>query len=444
MILCFYDVHGWVIKLMKSRLVSTKKRLKSIFGGSLGNLIEWYDWYIYSAFSLYFAASFFPQGNLTAQLLNTAAIFAVGFLMRPVGGLLMGVYADKKGRKAALTFSVILMCFGSLLIALAPTYDMVGMFSPAILIFARLIQGISVGGEYGVSATYLSEMATSRYRGFYSSFQYVTLIMGQLIALSVLIILQRYLLTPEQLYSWGWRIPFIIGALGAYIGFYLRCRINETDSFENESTKQHKKNPLVGLIKHPKEVLIVIGLTMGGTLAFYTYSTYMQKFIVNTVGLSRDTATLLSASTLVVFMVVQPLFGLLSDMIGRRRLLITFGILGSLTTVPILTALSSTQNPWVIFALITTALLIVSTYTSISAIVKAELFPVEIRALGVSLPYAIAVSVFGGTAEYIALWLKNIGHEPWFFWYVSFCIMLSLVVYIVMPDTKENSCLDND
>jgi len=165
---------------------------------------------------------------------------------------------------------------------------------------------------------------------------------------------------------------------------------------------------------------------------------------VNTIGLSRDTATLLSASTLVVFMVVQPLFGLLSDIIGRRRLLITFGILGSVTTVPILTTLSSTQNPWLIFALITTALLIVSTYTSISAIVKAELFPVEIRALGVSLPYAIAVSVFGGTAEYIALWSKSMGHEAWFFWYVSFCIMLSLVVYIKMPDTKENSCLDHD
>ena len=428
---------------MKSRLISTKNRFKSIFGGSLGNLIEWYDWYIYSAFSLYFAASFFPKGNLTAQLLNTAAIFAVGFLMRPVGGLLMGIYADKKGRKAALTFSVILMCFGSLLIALAPTYEMVGMLSPAILVFARLIQGISVGGEYGVSATYLSEMATSRYRGFYSSFQYVTLIMGQLVALSLLIILQHYLPT-DQLYRWGWRIPFLIGALGAYGGFYLRRRIKETDSFENETPEMHKKNPLVGLMKHPKEVLIVIGLTMGGTLAFYTYSTYMQKFMVNTVGLSRDTATMLSASTLIVFMVVQPLFGLLSDFIGRRRLLIAFGVLGSLTTVPILTALSTTQNTWVIFALITTALLIVSTYTSISAIVKAELFPVEIRALGVSLPYAIAVSIFGGTAEYIALWVKSLGHEAWFFWYVTFCIMLSLVVYILMPDTKENSRLDDD
>ncbi len=429
---------------MKKRLIGTKNRIKSIFGGSLGNLVEWYDWYIYSAFSLYFAGSFFPKGNLTAQLLNTAAIFAVGFIMRPIGGLLMGVYADKKGRKSALTFSVMLMCFGSLIIALAPTYDMIGIASPALLVFARLIQGVSVGGEYGVSATYLSEMASSRYRGFYSSFQYVTLIMGQLMALTVLIVLQHYLLTEEQLYSWGWRIPFLIGALAAYVGFYLRCRIKETDSFSNESPSKLKQNPVLGLIKHPKEVLIVIGLTMGGTLAFYTYSTYMQKFIVNTIGLSRDTSTLLSASTLIIFMLVQPLFGLLSDVIGRRPLLITFGILGTLTTYPLLTTLSTTQDTCLIFLLITLALLIVSSYTSINAIVKAELFPVEIRALGVSLPYAIAVSIFGGTAEYLALWMKNIGHESWFYWYVSGCIMLSLIVYIIMPDTKAQSCLDED
>lgn len=430
--------------MMKRRLIDTKNRIKSIFGGSLGNLIEWYDWYIYSAFSLYFAKSFFPEGNLTVQLLNTAAIFAVGFLMRPVGGLLMGMYADKRGRKEALTVSVILMCFGSLLIALAPTYQQVGILSPILLVFARLIQGLSVGGEYGVSATYLSEMASSRYRGFYSSFQYVTLIMGQLFALGLLIILQRYLLTSEQLYAWGWRVPFFIGALGAYVGFRLRQRIDETDSFSNESPETLKKNPLVGLIQHPKEVLIVIGLTMGGTLAFYTYSTYMQKFIVNTIGLSRADATLISALTLLVFMVVQPLFGLLSDFIGRRPLLIAFGVLGALTTVPLLTKLSVTQNPYMIFALITTALMIVSTYTSISAIVKAELFPVEIRAIGVSLPYAIAVSIFGGTAEYVAIWSKKIGHESWFFWYVTACISLSLLVYIFMPDTKAHSRIDED
>lgn len=427
-----------------NHLISKRNRIKSILGGSVGNLIEWYDWYVYSSFSLYFAQSFFPEGSLTAQLLNTAAIFAIGFLMRPVGGLVMGVYADKKGRKAALVFSVLLMGLGSLIIAITPSYQSIGVMSPILLVFARLLQGISVGGEYGVSATYLSEMATSRFRGFYSSFQYVTLIMGQLLALTVLIVLQKFLLTQEQIYSWGWRIPFAIGALCAFIGYSLRRKIQETDSFKNEKKSAARKNPIKGLMQHPKQVLTVIGLTMGGTLAFYTYSTYMQKFMVNTIGLTKDDATLISALTLFIFMLAQPLFGLLSDYIGRRPLLITFGVLGTFLTIPILTTLSGMQSLWAISLLIMGALLIVSCYTSINAIVKAELFPAEIRALGVGLPYAIAVSVFGGTAEYIALWLKNIGHETWFFGYVTVCIALSLIVYVSMPDTKSQSCLDKD
>ena len=189
-------------------------RLRSIFSGSVGNLVEWYDWYVYAAFSLYFAKAFFPQGDTTAQLLNVAAIFAVGFLMRPIGGWLMGIYADRHGRKAALMFSVVLMCSGSLIIALTPGYDTIGVAAPVILVLARMLQGLSVGGEYGCSATYLSEMASREHRGFWSSFQYVTLILGQLLALGVLIALQQLFLTPEQLESWGWRITGL-GAAGA-------------------------------------------------------------------------------------------------------------------------------------------------------------------------------------------------------------------------------------
>lgn len=430
--------------MQKLHFLTTGERLKSILGGSIGNLVEWYDWYVYSSFSLYFAQAFFPSGNLTAQLLNTAAIFAVGFFMRPLGALLMGIYADRKGRKSALMFSVFLMCFGSLMIALAPTYQSIGVWSPILLILARMLQGVSVGGEYGVSATYLSEMAMNRYRGFYSSFQYVTLIMGQLVALVVLIILQHFVLSTEALYAWGWRIPFVIGAICALIGLYMRYKIEETDSFVNERKTELKKHPIKGLLQHPRQVLTVVGLTMGGTLAFYTYSTYMQKYMVNTIGLSKDTATLISAGTLFIFMLVQPLIGLLSDHIGRRPILIAFGVLGSLLTLPILTLLSHTTNIWLIFLLITGALLIVSGYTAINAVVKAELFPAEIRALGVGLPYALTVSIFGGSAEYIALCLKNHGHETWFYWYVTLCIMLSLLVYITMPDTKTQSCLDLD
>ncbi|TRX73767.1 MFS transporter [Pseudomonas mangiferae] len=422
---------------------TTSQRIKSIFSGSVGNLVEWYDWYVYAAFSLYFAKVFFPQGDLTAQLLNTAAIFAVGFLMRPIGGWLMGIYADRKGRKAALLASVLLMCFGSLIIALTPGYDTIGLGAPVLLVLARLLQGLSVGGEYGTSATYLSEMAGRERRGFYSSFQYVTLISGQLIALAVLIVLQQ-VLDNEQLEQWGWRIPFLIGALCAVIALFLRRGMEETDSFTRHQATPREESLLRTLARHPKAVLTVVGLTMGGTLAFYTYTTYMQKYLVNTVGMTKNDSTLISAATLFLFMLLQPLVGALSDKIGRRPILIAFGVLGTLFTVPILSTLHTIDTLWGAFFLIMAALIIVSGYTSINAVVKAELFPTEIRALGVGLPYALTVSVFGGTAEYIALWFKSIGMESGFYWYVTACIACSLLVYVFMPDTRTHSKMNDD
>ncbi|GGI23029.1 MFS transporter [Pedobacter mendelii] len=418
-----------------------KYRLKSIFGGSVGNLVEWYDWYTYSAFALYFSPVFFPNSNPTAQLLNTAGIFAVGFLMRPIGGWLFGSIADKKGRKKSMGLSVFIMAIGSLIIGLTPGYKQIGIFAPLLLVFARLIQGLSTGGEYGTSATYLSEMATKKHRGFYSSFQYVTLIGGQLLALGIQLILQNWLLTPAELHAWGWRIPFFIGTILSFIALYLRRHIDETSAFKKN--KEDKKGGVSVLMKYPKEVFTVVGLTLGGTIAFYTFSTYMQKFLVNTVHLSKETSTTLSFVSLLVFAIMQPLFGLLSDKIGRKPLLISFGILGTLCTVPILTGLANETNTTIIFLLMIAALIIVSGYTSINAVVKAELFPAEIRALGVGLPYALTVAIFGGTAEYLALWFKNIGHENYFYWYVTGCILISLILYTTMKDTKHHSKIED-
>jgi MHS family alpha-ketoglutarate permease-like MFS transporter len=421
--------------------ISTRRRLQSIFGGSVGNLIEWYDWYAYTAFAIYFADAFFPRGDPTIQLLNTAAIFALGFLMRPIGGWVLGRYADRRGRKAALTLSVLLMCAGSLIIAVTPGYAVIGFAAPALLLFARLLQGFSVGGEYGTSATYMSEIATEHRRGFYSGILYVTLVMGQLLALGVLLILQFVLLTPQQLESWGWRIAFVIGAVAALAGLYLRRNLSETEAFERSRAKPADAGQLSALLRHPREVLTVIGLTMGGTLFFYTFSTYMQKFLVNTVHLTKSESTLVSAGNLFIFMLLQPLVGAISDRVGRRPMLITFGVLALVTTVPLLSALERARDAWTAFALVMIALTIASLYSSISAIVKAELFPVEIRALGVGLPYAIAVSIFGGSAESIALWCKSIGHESWFYWYVTACVMISLLVYMGMRETKTSSRL---
>lgn len=430
-----------------SRALSPAQRLRSIFSGSVGNLVEWYDWYVYAAFSLYFAKVFFPKGDLTSQLLNTAAIFAVGFLMRPLGGWLLGRYADRHGRKAALMLSVLLMCGGSLIITFTPGYATIGIFAPILLVLARLLQGLSVGGEYGTSATYLSEMATREHRGFWSSFQYVTLVMGHLLALLVLILLQRVFLTDEQLREWGWRIPFAIGAMAAVVALWLRRNMVESESFSRSreiGDPERKQGSLRALMQHPRAVFTVIGLTMGGTLAFYTYTTYMHKFLVNSAGMDSQTASLLNASTLFLYMLMQPVVGALSDRIGRRPILITFGVLGTLLTVPILSQLQSVNTTSQAFWLIMAALTIVSGYTAINAVVKAELFPVEIRALGVGLPYALTVAIFGGTAEYVALWFKNIGHESGFYWYVTVCIACSLLVYVFMPDTRKHSRIDQD
>jgi MFS transporter, MHS family, alpha-ketoglutarate permease len=418
---------------------SRRGKLSSIFGGSIGNLVEWYDWYAYSAFAIYFAHTFFPEGNQTAKLLNVAAVFAVGFLVRPIGGWILGRYADRKGRKAALTLSVLLMCAGSLIIALAPGYEVIGIGAPVLLVLARVLQGFSVGGEYGTSATYMSEIAGSENRGFYSGILYVTLIMGQLLALAVLLVLQFWLLTSQQLEAWGWRIPFFIGAAAALVGLYLRRNLLETESFTNNRGQNSQAGSLALLLQHPRETLTVIGLTMGGTLFFYVFSNYMQKFLLNTVGLTKGESTLVSASSLLLFMLMQPIVGALSDRIGRRLMLIAFGVLALFATIPLLTALSQTRDAVTAFWLVMAGLAISSLYSSISAVVKAELFPVEIRALGVGLPYAIAVSLFGGSAEYIALWLKNIGHETYFYWYVTACVFISLLVYFFMPDTRKTS-----
>lgn len=414
----------------------------NIFKGSVGNLIEWYDWYVYSAFAVYFSAEFFPKGDPTSQLLNTAAIFAVGFLMRPIGSLLMGRYADRHGRRAALTLSITVMAGGSLIIACTPSYESIGIMAPIILVLARLLQGLSLGGEYGTSATYLSEMASSGRRGFYSSFQYVTLVAGQMVALGVQIVLQQLLSEPDMK-SWGWRIPFIIGAMGAVAVLWLRRTMDESEQFANiKSQKRESAGTVRALMKHPKAVLTVVGLTLGGTVAFYTYTTYLQKFMVNTVGLPKEIVSWINFVALLIFVVLQPIAGLLSDKIGRRPLLMAFGILGTLLTAPIFFFMEKTTEPIVAFLLMMVGLIIVTGYTSINAIVKAELFPTEIRALGVGLPYALTVAIFGGTAEFIALWLKSIGMESLFYFYVAGCIAISFITYWRMDESSKTSQIE--
>ncbi|MFD9242258.1 MFS transporter [Streptomyces sp. NPDC059556] len=416
-----------------------RERWKKIWVGSAGNMVEWFDWFVYASFATYFAGAFFPEGNDTAKLMNTAGIFAVGFFMRPVGGWLLGRVGDRRGRKAALTLTVTLMSASALLIAVAPTYSVAGYGGAAVLLVARLLQGLSVGGEYAASATYLTEASAPEHRGFASSFQYVSMTAGQILGLGLLLVLQ-HTLSAEALHSWGWRIPFVIGALGAAVVFYLRRTMLETEVYEttaDDGVASEQKGTLKALWAHRREAFLVVALTMGGTVAYYTYTTYLTKYLSNSAGLPKQTATLVSFCALIVFACLQPLAGRLSDRIGRRPLLITFAVGSTVLTVPILTMLKHAGSFWPALGLSLLALVVVTGYTSINACVKAELFPTGIRALGVALPYAVANALFGGTAEYVALWFKDAGIESGFYWYVAGCAAVSLVVYLTMRETRD-------
>jgi MFS transporter, MHS family, alpha-ketoglutarate permease len=416
-----------------------RRRVIAIAGASSGNLVEWYDFYTYSFTALYFASSFFPSGDRTSQLLNTAGIFAAGFFMRPLGGWLFGVIADRHGRRTAMMISVLMMCGGSLMIAVLPTFATIGAAAPALLLLARLIQGLSVGGEYGTSATYMSEVAAPGRRGFYASFQYVTLIGGQLLALLVLVTLQAFL-SAEEIRAWGWRIPFVIGAVAAVVALFLRRSLAETASRESMQAKE--AGTIRGLLPHKRAVLLVLGFTAGGSLIFYTFTTYMQKYLVNTAGMETATASEVMTAVLLVYMLLQPVFGIISDYIGRKNAMICFSGLATLATVPLLSALGHVGSPYAAFALVLAGLAVISFYTSISGLVKAELFPTEVRALGVGLSYAIANALFGGTAEYVALWFKSVGREEWFFWYVTGLCALAFVASVSMPDTRKHGYLE--
>lgn len=420
---------------------ASKRRVTSIMGACAGNLVEWYDFFVYAYTAIYFASSFFPSGDQTTQLLATAGVFAVGFFMRPLGGWLFGRIADTRGRKISMMVSVAMMCCGSLVIAVLPTYQTIGVLAPVVLVMARMVQGLSVGAEYGTGAAYLSEVATPGRRGFYGSFQYFTIIAGQLLALLTVTALQQ-LLSPEDLKAWGWRIPFFIGACGAVVVAYLRRSMTETAS--KSTMHRREAGTIAGLLRHPRAVLLVLAFTGGGSLYFYTFTTYMQKFLVVSAGIPSPTVSFIMTSALVCFMLSQPIFGMLSDRIGIRSCMILFTGTAALLVVPILEALRTTTSPLQAFVLVAGGLLIASFYTPIAGLVKAELFPAEIRALGVGLPYAIANAMFGGTAEYVALHLRAANNESAFFYYVAGLALVALTASLILPNLRRHGYLDGD
>ncbi len=415
-------------------------RIRAIMAGSAGNLIEWFDFYVYAFTSIYFAASFFPAGDQTARLLNVAGIYAAGFLVRPLGGWFFGRYSDRHGRRAGMVLSVTMMGAAAFAIAILPTYAQVGQLAPALLLVLRLVQGFSTGGQYGAAATYLSEIATPRNRGFYASFHFVTLIGGQLLALLVLLALQS-LLGGDAIRAWGWRIPFVIGALLSLTLLLLRDHMHEPVA---TGEKPKDAGSIRGLLRYPRSLLIVVLIAAGGGVALYSFTTYMQKFLVNTAGMTVDRASIVVTAAMVVFMVLQPIIGSLSDRIGRRTCLLVFGGGMTLAAVPLFTALGHTISPLTSFFLLAAALAILSFYTSVSGLFKAELFPPHVRALGVGLAHSVSTAVFGGTAELIALMFKRAGYESGFYWYVTGIVGVAFLTALVMREPRRADMMAHD
>jgi len=424
-----------------ARPLTRKERTTAIVGVCSGNLVEWYDFFIYAYTSIYFASLFFPAGDQTSQLLATAGIFAVGFFMRPLGGWIFGYIADTRGRKISMIISVFMMCGGSLMIAVMPTYATVGVAAPVLLVVARLMQGLSVGAEYGTGATYISEVSRAGRRSFYGSFQYMTIIAGQLLALLTVAVLQL-VLSEQDLKAWGWRVPFLIGALASIVVVYLRRTMRETATAQGMKSKE--AGSLKGLMQHKRAVLLTFTITIGCSLYFYTFTAYMQKFLVVSVGIPAPTVSIIMASALVIFMFAQPVFGMLADKIGVRRNMIIFGLLSTFLVIPLLSAIKSVQDPLSAFALVVAGLLIAAFYTPVTGVLKADFYPPTVRALGVGLPYAVGAAMFGGSAEYVALSFRSLGMEQYFYLYVAAIGAITLVSSLLMPDLSRHGYLDGD
>lgn len=431
----------------KGEKKSEWKTIKSILAASSGNLVEWFDFYIYSFFSVYFADQFFVSGNQALSLMQAAGVFFIGFLMRPIGGYVFGRAADRLGRKNSMLISILLMCAGSLLMAILPTAATAGALAPILLLVVRMIQGLAVGGEYGATATYMSEVATEGKRGFYSSFQYVTLIGGQLLA-SLLSVIMTHTLGTEQIEAGWWRLPFVIGAAAAVVSLWLRRGLEETTSAESRTNEN--SGSFREVLRHPRAFFVVLGITSVGSLVFYVFTTYMQKYLLltneGTAGeetFNKGSIADLMTICLLVFVFMQPAAGKLSDKIGRKNNMLIFVIGMIILPIPMLSLIGSATSPVVAGLLILVTMAFISMYTSISGIVKAEMFPAHIRGIGVGFTYAVGNSIFGGSAEYVALWFSNAGIGAWFGLYVVIIAVVGLVAVLFMRDNRKHSTIDN-
>lgn len=407
---------------------------KAILAGSIGNTVEWVDWAVYATFAPTFATQFFAPGDPTTALLSTLAVFAVGFAMRPVGGAILGAYGDRHGRKKGMTLTISMMAAASLVVAVCPTYARIGVAAPVILLLARLVQGFSAGGEFGSSSAFLTESAAKGRRAFAGSWQQVSVGGGALIA-SLLGTLLTSNLDASQLHGWGWRLAFAVAGLLGLVGLWLRRSVHETEAFATIAARP-RRHPLVAMVRdHPGAALRVIGITIAGTLIYYVWVSYMPDYAHLATGIPLQRALLANTLAIVIFLVLLPFGGLLSDRIGRKPTMTAFAAGFVIFAWPAFHFLS--DNFWTLFAIEVIGLALIVGYSANCAVVMAEQFPAAVRTTGIGLPYALAVAVFGGTAPYVTTWM-NASHLGYLVWlYVAIAGLIGVAVYVTMPETKN-------
>ncbi|OUC96399.1 MFS transporter [Streptosporangium minutum] len=416
-----------------------RSRVRQLMAANVGNVVEWFDWYTYSFLAIYFSTQVFPKGagNSMVPLLSTFAVFAVGFFMRPLGGLLVGSFADRFGRKAAMTFTIILMGAGSLLVAVTPTYETAGVLAPIILTLARLTQGLSVGGEFAAATTFLVESAPPGRRGLFSSFQYVSTTIGQLLASGLAALLAANL-SEAEMGSWGWRIPFVVGALASLVGLWIRKGAEETTTLAEDIKNGVAEKPKLFefLVRYPTKAFMIVGITMAGTVAYYTWTTFLPTYAQLTVKFDKAEALQVGTVSLLFFMVLQPLLGMLSDRVGRRPMLIAFGLAFTVLPVPLMGMLTDSFASLLLVQCV--GMVFLGCFTSISAAVNSELFPTRVRASGAGFPYSLTVALFGGTAPLVGTALVDGGNAGMFAWYMSALALGSTLVYLfALKETKD-------
>ncbi|MGV9947023.1 MFS transporter [Rhodococcus aetherivorans] len=409
-------------------------RLRPLAAAAVGNVVEWFDLTIYATFAVYFSPLFFPTEDPTAALLSTFAVFAVGFFVRPLGGWLLGAYADRQGRKRALTLTIILMAVPTLAIGISPTYESIGLLAPAILVLARMVQGFAAGGESGGAMAYLYEIAPPNRRGLYTSLWYTTVVAGIVMATLLGFILSKAL-PADDLSSWGWRIPFLIGGAAGLVGLWVRSAMTETLETESAAEAGAHRTGLVALFAdYPRETLRIFLLMAGSATAFYTFVSYMPTHLIKNIKLGADATFGVHTLALVVFMVLLPLFGHLSDRYGRRTFGLIFALGGAIAIVPLSLALSTVW--WQTLLTDLAFLALTACMFSVLAAVMTEQFPSRMRAMGVGAPYNLATAIFGGTAPFLLTWLS--GNDQTTLYFVYLAVLVFLVAFgLSKPRAEE-------